>query len=65
MTTIGIATCLQTYSRQTEWIGDGLVLWVKLVMAASKDINGSWRIDLPIEFDDVANEENEQEFNAN
>jgi hypothetical protein len=33
--------------------------------AASKDVNGAWRMYLPIEFEDVANEENEQEFNPN
>ena len=38
---------------------------MKLFKAATKDVNGAWRMDLPIEFEDVANEENEQEFNAN
>ena len=42
-----------------------LVLWVKLCKAATKDINGSWRTDLQIELQDVANEESEQKFNAN
>ena len=28
------------------------------------DVNGVWRMDLPIEFEDVANVKNEQEFNA-
>jgi hypothetical protein len=42
-----------------------LVLWVNLCKAATKDINGAWRMDLPIEFEDVAGEGNEQEFNAN
>jgi hypothetical protein len=28
-------------------------------------VNGAWRINLPIEFEDVANKENEQEFNPN
>jgi hypothetical protein len=27
--------------------------------------HGAWRINLPIEFEDVADEENEQEFNPN
>jgi hypothetical protein len=38
---------------------------VKLFKAATEDVNGAWRMDLPIEFEDVAGEENEQEFNAN
>jgi hypothetical protein len=42
-----------------------LVLWVNLFKAATKDFNCAWRMGLPIEFEDVANEENEQEFNAN
>jgi hypothetical protein len=42
-----------------------MVLWVKLFKAATKDINGAWRMYLPIEFEDVADEENEQEFNVN
>ena len=37
----------------------------KLFKAATKDVNDAWRMDLPIEFEDVANEENEQESNAN
>jgi hypothetical protein len=41
------------------------VLWVKLCKAASKDINDAWRIYLPIEFQDVADEKNEQVFNVN
>jgi hypothetical protein len=38
---------------------------VKLFRAATKDVNGAWRMYLPIEFDNVANAENEQEFNVN
>ncbi len=33
------------------------------VKAATKDVNGAWRMDLSIE--DLANEENEHKFNAN
>ncbi len=29
------------------------------------DVNRAWRTDLPIEFEDVADEENEQESNSN
>jgi hypothetical protein len=42
-----------------------LVLWVKLCKAPTKDVNGSWRTDLRIELQDVADEENEWKFNAN
>jgi hypothetical protein len=42
-----------------------LVLWVKLFKAATVDVNGAWRMYLPIEFEDIANVKNEQEFNAN
>jgi hypothetical protein len=38
---------------------------VNLFTAATKDVNGAWRMDLPITFEDEATEENEQEFNAN
>ena len=31
----------------------------------NKDVNGAWRMDLPIEFGDLANEEIEQEINPN
>ena len=41
------------------------MLWVKLFKAATKDINGALRMELPIEFEHVANKENEQEFNSN
>jgi hypothetical protein len=40
-------------------------VWLKLSKAATKDINGAWRIYLPIEFEDVSNEKNEREFIAN
>jgi hypothetical protein len=30
-----------------------------------KDVNGAWRMYFPIEFEDVANKDNRQEFNAN
>jgi hypothetical protein len=33
--------------------------------AATNDVNGAWRMYLSIEFEDVAYEENEQEFNPN
>ncbi len=42
-----------------------LVLWVKLCKAATKVINDAWRMYLPIEFEDVVDEENEQVFNVN
>ena len=42
-----------------------LVLWVKLFKAATKDVNCAWRMNLPIEFKDVADDEKEQEFNVN
>jgi hypothetical protein len=40
------------------------LLTVKLFQASTKDVNGAWKMDSPIEFENVANEENEQEFNA-
>jgi hypothetical protein len=40
-------------------------LWVNLFEAANEHVNGAWRMYLPIEFEDVADEENEHEFNAN
>ena len=40
-------------------------MWLKLSKAATKDVNGAWRMYLPIEFEDIANVKNEQEFNAN
>jgi hypothetical protein len=36
-----------------------------LFKAATKDGNDAWRMYLPIEFEYVANEGNEQVFNAN
>ncbi len=42
-----------------------LVLWVKLFKAVTKDVNGAWRMVLLIEIEDIADEENEQEFNVN
>ncbi len=41
------------------------VLRIKLFKAATKDVNYAWKIYLQIEFEEVADEENEQEFNAN
>jgi hypothetical protein len=38
---------------------------VKLFKAATKDVNVARRMYLPIEFEDGADEENEQEFNEN
>jgi hypothetical protein len=35
-----------------------LVLWVKLFKAATRDVNGAWRMYLPIEFEDVVDEQN-------
>jgi hypothetical protein len=29
------------------------------------DVNGTWRMDLPFDFEDVADDENEQEINVN
>ncbi len=37
-----------------------LVLWVKLFKATTKDVNSPWKMNMPIKFDDVAEEENEQ-----
>ena len=44
---------------------NSLVLWGKLLQAVTKDVNVAWRMYLPIEFEDLADEENEQVFNAN
>ncbi len=33
-------------------------MWVILVKAATKDVNGTWRSDLPNEFEDVVGEKN-------
>jgi hypothetical protein len=38
---------------------------VKLFKAATNDVNGAWRMDLPIKFEDLAGGGNEQEFNVN
>ncbi len=38
---------------------------VNLLNTPTKDVNGAWRMDLPIEFEDVADGELELEFNAN
>jgi hypothetical protein len=38
---------------------------VKGFKASSKDVNDAWRMDLPIEFEDVAGEDNVHELNAN
>jgi hypothetical protein len=40
-------------------------VWLKLSKAATKDVNGAWRMYLPIEFEDVINKKNEHEFIAN
>jgi hypothetical protein len=40
-------------------------VWLKLSKAATKDVNGAWRMYLPIEFEDVANVKNKKEFIAN
>jgi hypothetical protein len=37
----------------------------KLFKSAIRKVNGAWRMDFSIEFEDVADEDNEQEFNAN
>jgi hypothetical protein len=41
-----------------------LIMWANLFKAATKHVNCAWRMDLPIEFEDLANESNEQEFKA-
>ncbi len=38
---------------------------INLIKAIDKDVNGLQRIDLKIELEDVADGENELEFNAN
>jgi hypothetical protein len=49
----------------TDWEALQETYQILLSSKWNKDINGAWRMDLPIKFEDVANEENEQEFNPN
>jgi hypothetical protein len=43
---------------------NSLVLWVKLLKADTKDVNGALRMYLSIEFENVFDEENEKVFNT-